>query len=75
MPSHNGPAARRRRSASVAWDLAFDAEVRRLPAREQARLRRRLCRWLNTRPRFGLRRRPPRVFRVIRPTGGWDPLF
>lgn len=63
------------RSANIAWEIVFDAEVRRLPAQEQAELLRRMRRWRNTRSRAGLGRRRARPFRVVRRSGGWDPLF
>jgi hypothetical protein len=70
---------RPRRSAGVAWEIAFEAEVRQRPAKEQVELLRWLRRWRRG-TRLGYRARsgpirPPRVFRVISPTGGRYLLF
>lgn len=79
MPSHSQP-KRRRRSASIAWELAFEAEARQLPARHQAALLRWLRRWRLRAGRSASRLRPgilppPRIFWVMDPTGGWYPLI
>jgi hypothetical protein len=89
MDSRGRP-RRRRRSASVAWEMAFEAEVRQLPDRQQAKLLRWMRRWRrSTKPspaEYGsargrsikpstLGRWPRRIFWVMDPTGGWYPLI
>jgi transcriptional regulator with XRE-family HTH domain len=66
MPSHSQP-KRRRKSAPVAWEMAFEAEVRQLPAWRQAGL----LRWRRYWP---MRRPAPRIFWVMDSVGDWHPL-
>lgn len=65
MPSA-GRRRPRRRAASFAWEMAFEAEVRQLPARHRAGLLAWLQHW---------RSRPRRVFWVMDPVGRWQILI
>lgn len=56
----------RGRTTNVAWEMAFEAEVRQLSARQRAVLLRWLRRWGHW---------PQRIFWVMDPTGGWYPLM
>jgi hypothetical protein len=75
--TNRGRPRRRRRTTDVAWEMAFEAEVRQLSAQRDAELLRQLRHWrARSRPRVrsGPGRWPRRIFWVMDPTGGWYPL-